>query len=83
MTQYDPDTDGYAAQSGFENGDILRGIEVCSLQQDNSENTTTTTTTIQRRLIKVDNFSDKEWKEMASSCEFLDPKKPSVFIIER
>eukprot|EP00981_Chlorochromonas_danica_P007677 scaffold1863_cov166-Ochromonas_danica.AAC.2 len=73
LLNYDPRYDGLAAENGFQTGDLIIGIEVCSLTGEG----------VERRMINVEDVNDEEWVALAQSCEILTPGKPTVLRVRR
>jgi hypothetical protein len=92
MASYDPQYDGHAGQAGFRSGDLIVGIEVCEVgQQDDSCDASAegescqqnSSTVLRRREDITDATSDEDWVRFAQSCENLDPGSNTVLWVRR
>ena len=86
MDLYKPETDGFAAGSGFRNEDIIRGLEECTVTsstETDGSRAGSSSPAIHRELVRVDGLDSSVWSRVASSCERLQPSTPIRMVVER
>lgn len=98
LTQYKPQYDGNAADIGFRTGDLIIGVGHCRRMtcMDNTEcrdvdsqmlvspeHVCGDSDAYYAGLVSVENISDSEWVELATSCEQLCPGLPTTLQVRR
>jgi hypothetical protein len=90
---YQPEYDGFAAQAGFENGDLIAGGEVCEPEvQEQGEDRQAKgkgkgmdePRKLRRHMHPINtSTSDEEWIQAAQSCELLAYGQPTKLMVRR
>lgn len=92
LTQYDAKYDGNAAAAGFRTGDLIIGLERCKFQRKTPPAVTEAQCSsegnqeelVSREMVPITRtMNDKEWTELAQSCEQLSPSTKSKMRVRR
>lgn len=90
---YNPTYDGYAYQSGFRNGDIIVGLQVCEKHYSLSSvegvdgissDELSNQFEVRRKMVHIPpDMLAEEWMLAAQSCEILSPGDDTVMVVKR